>query len=67
MLAGPDWLKAHEGDLHGQDQTDDVEGAVGWRREKKVIDELITKDLKLAKKKKLPIDFLTTLLFFFLG
>lgn len=48
MLAGPDWLKAHEGDLHGQDQTDDVEGAVGWRREKKVHDELITKDLELV-------------------
>lgn len=47
MLAGPDWLKAHEGDLHGQDQTDDVEGAVGWRREKRVHDALITKDLKL--------------------
>lgn len=33
VLAGPDWLEAHEGDLHGQDQTHDVEGAVGWRRE----------------------------------
>lgn len=39
MLAGPDWLKAHEGDLHGQDQTDDVEGAVGWRREQEVRDQ----------------------------
>lgn len=35
MLAGPDWLKAHEGDLHGQDQTNDVEGAVGWKTESK--------------------------------
>lgn len=47
MLAGPDWLKAHKGDLHGQDQSDDVEGAVGWRRDRKVNDELISKDLKL--------------------
>lgn len=31
MFTGPDWLKAHKGDLHGQDQADDVEGTVGWR------------------------------------
>lgn len=29
VFAGPDWLEADEGDLHGQDQADDVEGAVG--------------------------------------
>lgn len=34
MLAGPDWLKAHKGDLHRQDQADDVEGAVGWKKKK---------------------------------
>lgn len=43
MLAGPDGLKAHKGDLHGQDQTDDVEGAVGWRREKTGNQELLSR------------------------
>lgn len=31
VLTGPYWLKAHKGDLHRQDQANDVEGAVGWR------------------------------------
>lgn len=31
VLACSDWLKAHKGDLHGQDQTNDVEGAVRCR------------------------------------
>lgn len=65
VLAGPDWLKAHEGDLHGQDQTDDVEGAVGWRRGKKVNDDIITQEEEsLKKKKKLQIDSLTLVFFF---
>lgn len=45
VLAGPDWLKAHEGDLHGQDQANDVEGAVGWKTESKANDPIST-DLK---------------------
>lgn len=31
VFAGPDWLKAHKGDLHRQNQAHDVEGAVGCR------------------------------------
>lgn len=42
MLTGPDWLKAHKGDLHGQDQTNDVEGAVGWKTESKGNDPINT-------------------------
>lgn len=34
VLAGPDGLKAHEGDLHGQHQSHDVEGAESWRRKR---------------------------------
>lgn len=38
MFTGPNWLEAHKGDLHGQDQADDVEGAVGWRKRQPVKD-----------------------------
>lgn len=35
VLAGPDWLKAHEWNLHRQDEADDVESAVSWRKRRK--------------------------------
>jgi len=35
VLAGPDRLEAHKGDLHGQHQADDEEGTVSWEREER--------------------------------
>lgn len=45
MFTGPDWLKAHKGDLHGEDQADDVEGTVGWREKSIRAVRLMTIDI----------------------
>ena len=34
MLTGSDWLKAHKGNLHGQDKTHNVKDIISWGERK---------------------------------